>query len=491
MKACFRLRRLAPGALMALLATVGAARADSDGITNLFNVPVPAIAMSGGGGPTGCTPTSFSFDISWVDPFVHSYTLADRTHGGAANGDILFIDITNPSAGARYFAPTADPFAGIRCDQNAAFGGSAAAGRNEITGPNGNFTVNHAEVWAGDGPSDFALAVPQTNTAADYNNDPCDSSVRVFDIATGNETDHINVGGCFRTDEGAFDPVDQIALFANPSEQPGIKNGKALNQSAFVTLISTVPVAGGPVTSAGPTNRHKILKQINFDGTHGTPKADMGIEQAVYSPKTGMFYISIPGSSTNAAGYVTVLDPRGDADHIHVVTNFKLSGNCVPNGAALGPDYELLLGCNAAGAAEQVIDIRDGHLIRTLTGTAGGCDEVTFNAGDDSFYGACTDTHPPVDNLDISDADPGTFDAAINTGASGAHSVAADPVTVTEWDPMFAGLCGAGVACVQVFGSTGGDDASEAAQEAAEDHHFDRHHFDDFRDHDFFGFRDF
>ena len=91
--------------------------------------------------------------------------------------------------------------------------------------------------------------------------------------------------------------------------------------------------------------------------------------------------------------------------------------------------------------------------------------KVPYNAGDNSYYGACTDSNsPPTDNLDVSDAQPPKFDTAINTGATGAHSVAADRVTVTEWMPMFGGACGAGVACVVVYGSSGGDDPSKVAQ---------------------------
>ncbi|MGH9809603.1 MAG: hypothetical protein ACRD9W_20515, partial [Terriglobia bacterium] len=242
---------IAIGALLLSAATISA-KADTDNITKTSTVPVDAHSMVGAVG-TGCTPTSFSFDISWVDPFDHVYLLADRTHGRNINaqtsdGDILMIDIgsvkvASPNSlnqGTTPLTPPAnDPFAGILCDQNAAFGGSAAAGRNEITGPNGVFTVNHIEAWAGDGPSRFTFT--QTNTAADYKNDPCDSSVRVFNLATGQQTDHINIGGCFRTDEGAFDPADQLALFANPSEQPlpGNGNAHALNASPFITLIST------------------------------------------------------------------------------------------------------------------------------------------------------------------------------------------------------------------------------------------------------------
>jgi len=464
---------------------IGSAKADTDGIVLKTKVPVTAVSSPS---CPGFTPTFFSFDISWVDPFVRAYFLADRTHGGASNGDVLMVDINNLAGGPVYITPpSTDPFAGIRCDANAAFGGTTGAGRNEITGPNGLFTVNHSEIWVGDGPAPFTLA-GQTNKAADYANDLCNSSVRVFDIASRTQTDHINVGGCFRTDEGAFDSDDQIALFANPSEQPGLKHGTALNNSSFITLISTRPVA--------PGKSHKILSQINFDGTHGTVKADMGIEQAVYSRKTGLFYIAIPGASSNAAGYVAVVDPS-DAKDIKVTRNFKLQPvkvgpttyNCAPNGAALGPDYELYLGCGAG--PEEVIDIRDGHVIKTIVGTTGGCDEVYFNAGDDHFIGACTDSNVDTsDNLDISDADPVKFDQAIDTFTKGAHSVAADPVTVQDFVPATlvgtanpSALCGASP-CILVFGSTGGDDKSEFATETAEDNHRDRDFDDNRKDRD-------
>jgi hypothetical protein len=482
---CRRFPQLVLGLAIASLAFAGAARADSDGISKQSQTTLtvqPITCTFSQGTPTTNT-SNLSFDISWIDAPGRAYFLADRSHGmpstdtqggalsGATTGDVLYIDINNPTTATPLTPPANDPFAGVRCDANANFGGTNAAGRNEITGPNGVFTVNHIEAWAGDAPSRFNPG--QTNSASDYASDPCDSSVRVFNLISRQQTDHINIGGCFRTDEGAFDPADQVAIFANPSEQSSVQainhNATAVAHSPFVTLISTHPVA--------PGEHHKILKQINFDGTNGTVLADMGIEQAVYSPDTGLFYVAIPGTSTNASGYVAVIDPRHDGDDndhgkdndhghgndIHVVTNFKLTNNCAPNGAAVGPDNQLFLACSAG--PEQVVDIRNGHLIALLTGTTGGCDEGAFNAGDNSYYGACTDSNsPPTDNLDVSDAQPPKFDVAISTGATGAHSVAADRVTVTEWMPMFGGACGAGVACVVVYGSTGGDDPSKFAQ---------------------------
>jgi hypothetical protein len=524
---------VAVGIAVASLGLVGVARADTDNIANTSNVPVVghsmACAQVATPANTSWTPSAFSFDISWVDRANRAYYLADRSHNGVTasnggNGDVMVIDINSvnlrsantqlPDAGNSegfyMLPPAADPMAGIVCDQNANFGGTTGVGRNELTGPNGAFTVNHSEVWVGDGPGKFQPTQFDTTPvltngngttitscasagavctypgkASDYAADPCNSSVRVFDLISRQQTDHINVHGCFRTDEGAFDPDDQIAVFANPSEQSSL-NGVAtaftnVAHSPFLTFISTVPKAGGPTTM----NAHPILKQINFDGTNGTVLADGGIEQSVYSNKTGRFYVAVPATTANPNGFVSVIDPghrdgdHRDGDHdgddIHVERNIALTGGCSPNGAALGPDYELALFCSSAPI--QVIDIRSGHLIKSVAGTAGGCDEGYFNAGDDHFVGACTDNNPGQDNLDIVDADPVQFDTAINTHTRGAHSVASDAVTVTDWQPAAAGtggnaggLCGANP-CVLIYKSTGGDDPSEHQQELAEDGH--------------------
>jgi len=518
---------------VALIGTGTAQAADTDSIANTSNVPVQghffACSQVPAAPGAAWTPSSFSFDISWVDPRLRAYFLADRSHNGVTamsggSGDVMVIDINNvdvakadnpqlPDAGSPegfyLLPPAADPMAGIRCDQNTNFGGTAGVGRDELTGPNGVFTVNDAEAWVGDGPSNgwqptqFDSTPVLTNPnppaitscaspgavctypgkASDYAADPCDSSVRVFDLISRQQTDHIDVGGCFRTDEGAFDPVDQVALLANPSEQPNFKIGvNGVKQAAFVTLISTRPQIGSTTTK----NAHPILKQIFFDGKNGTVLADMGIEQAVYSRKTGYFYVSIPGTSSNPSGFVTVIDPRHDGDEdkdkgkgkdkddIHVVTNFALTGGCAPAGAALGPDYELALFCG--NAPQQVIDIRDGFLIKSITGTTGGCDEGAFNAGDDHFVGACGDSNASgTFNLDVSDADPVAFDVSIDTKTLGPHSVTADPITVSDWQPAAAGvgpnaggLCGP-TPCVLIFKSTGHDDQSAQQQEVAED----------------------
>jgi len=438
---------------------VGSAKAaDTDNVALQTTVPVGNHAITCTFGTTTNT-TGFSFDISWVDSNAGVYLLADRSHGNTAttsdpqtghtSGDILQIDTATPHTVTPLLPPADDPMAGVRCDANADFGGSTAAGRNELTGPNGVFTVNSTEAWAGDGPSGFMLT-GQTDTAADYVNDPCDSSVRVFSLKTGQQTDHINIGGCFRTDEGAFDPVDQLALFANPSELPlpGNHNASGLNRSPFISLISTDPVK--------PGQHHKIVKQINYDGRNGTVAANGGIEQPVYVPETGKFYIAIPGDLQHPNdGWISVVEPgqHGNND-IKVVDNISTPG-CNPHGLALGPDAELFLGCNSG--PERVMDARTGTILEIVTQTRGGCDEVYFNAGDNHFVGACATSTPGVFGMDQVDSQPIDYDQTIPT-AAGAHSIAADRVSATDWVPAFAGVCGAGTACVAIFGGANEDE---------------------------------
>ena len=161
--------------------------------------------------------------------FDRTYFLADRSHNGvtATNGgfgDVMMIKIdsahlaspnttVDDPATTIYMKPPAhDVMAGMGCDQNTAFGGTNGVGRNEITGPNGAFTVNHAEVWIGDGPvldptgankfqplqgngtatltngngttitdcSSVGAICTYSGLPSDYAGDPCNSSVRVF-----------------------------------------------------------------------------------------------------------------------------------------------------------------------------------------------------------------------------------------------------------------------------------------------------------------------
>jgi hypothetical protein len=308
--------------------------------------------------------------------------------------------------------------------------------------------------------------------------------VRVFSLITKKQIAHIDVHGCFRTDEGAFDAVDQIALFANPSEQNSVRlinpNARPVDAAPFVTLISTIAnkepaeEAVEHADSHSAVSRHmfNILTQINFDGSHGTVNAAGGIEQAVYSRQTGLFYIAIPDNGTGSGdGFVATVDPRSGGDFGTVHTYALTAGSCPggPTGAALGPNHALLLGCGGASAAGGQVVINDITALTTspipganetiLPDTSQSCDEVAYDAGSGHYGGACQAAGAPPGNFSalIDDAHTKTFDLKIpNSQASGAHSIAADAINAQFWMPKIGGDCGAGLACVAVYA---GDDS--------------------------------
>jgi hypothetical protein len=322
--------------------------------------------------PAGSAPLA-RFDISFVDSRLGIYILADRSN---AQVDVFSI------VGRQFLFPVGG-FAGFH-------------GSNDTAGPNGVLTVNHREIWAGDG-----------NNATDHTL----SSVKVIDLLTQKITDTIVIpGGKARADEMAFDPEDQVMLVANDADTP-----------PFITFISTKP-------------GHKILRQIFF------PEATNGIEQSQWSPKTGLFYLNLPEVDPKTGdGQVVVIDP----ERLRIVQRFP-THNCEAAGLALGPDNQALLGCAGGPSTggtplpneSQVIDLRNGHVVKTFP-QVGGSDEVWFNPGDNHYYlAARNNTSGPV--LGTIDAEALQFDNNAATTSSGDHSVAADPIFNNIFVPLTA-----------------------------------------------------
>jgi len=394
---------LAPALVAGLLVAAGTARADE---TTSFSGQVMTL-------PPGSAPLA-KFDISFVDPRLGIYILADRSNAG--------VDVF--SVVGQQFLFRVGGFAG-------------APDGNDTAGPNGVLTVNHREIWAGDG------------------NNPTDhtpSSVKVIDLLTQKITDTIVIpNGKARADEMAFDPEDQVLLVANDADSP-----------PFVTLISTRP-------------GHKILRQIFF------PEATNGIEQSQWSPKTGLFYLNLPEVNPKTGdGQVVVIDP----ERLRIVQRFP-THNCEAAGMALGPDNQALLGCAGGPSTggtplpneSQVIDLRNGHVVAVFP-QVGGSDEVWFNPGDNHYYlAARNNTTGPV--LGTIDADEPMFDNNAPTTSTGDHSVAADPIFNNVFVPLTAGaanhVCPTGCIGIYRHGPLDADDqGDEHRREMAEDRDRDR-----------------
>jgi hypothetical protein len=326
-----------------------------------------------------------AFDISFVDPKIELYILADRT-----NGSIDLVDSADATFLGRIgsVCPTGNP-APHFCFQGVVLVNGVA--NNSLSGPDGDIIVDHKEIWAGDG----------------------DSRVKVIDIASNSFVTTISTGGKFRVDEMAYDPRDHILAAANNADAP-----------PFVTLFDT--------------NKKSIITQITFDGTNNTPPAtDTGIEQPQWSRRTGLFYVSVPDFTTDSSGAgvggVSVIDPSTNT----VVGTFLVK-NCNPAGLAVGPHNEALIGCSGNFGSPKktqslIIDITstdftnvDGAVVATVR--IGGSDEVWYDPGTQHYFLAARNNLTggnPDPILGSIDAKTHQLDPSVSSSLT-AHSVAAD-----------------------------------------------------------------
>jgi hypothetical protein len=368
-----------------------------------------AVTISNHGGVTA-KPLA-SFDISFVDPTLGLYALGDRTNNG--------VDLVDTNTNA---------FLGF-CGQGKFVG--VSPGGNDTSGPDGVLIRDHKEIWAGDG----------------------DSSVKVFNVAGCNETTaptHVisTVRGApgsplqghspatdKRADEMCYDPRDNLIMVANNAADP-----------PYGSLISTTS--------------YSVVGQIVFDGTNGAPKSTNGAEQCQWSARTGKFYITIPGVETPNTGHgvVAVISPQ--TKMVETTFDIPLASCDTPQGMAVGPDHDILVGCNGPNSTTHssvIIDERNGK-IRATVANESGPDEVWFNPGNNHYFLARSAPASGEQSLGIIDAETRVADTSIPVGPVGknAHSVAADSVTNKTFYPIPGAIGGSDNRC----SNAGGSDAS-------------------------------
>jgi hypothetical protein len=284
---------------------------------------------------------------------------------------------------------------------------SGATPSNNNAGPDGVFITDHTKVWAGDGPS----------------------LLKIFDYSSGALLQTINTGGTTRVDEMCWDPDHKVIMAVNNAENP-----------PFATFVSSDTLA--------------VLGKLSFTS------ATNGAEQCQYSSQTGKFYMALPevnGPGDNTApGGVAVINPTTFAiEQTFTPPPASCRG---PQGAALGPNFQLALNCNATPTSV-IIDIRNGNLIATLPSGTGEGDMVWYNPGDNRYIftasnaGARTPGFPQqrVAIVDNNASYSTQLIITSNLAANGNHSVAADPVKNQIYMPISAGS-NAGI-CSSVGGS--------------------------------------
>jgi hypothetical protein len=325
--------------------------------------------FAGAVGISGAALTSF--DISWVDTSMQLYFLADRNNKSI---DVVPIDATPTlfkivPTGSRAFAGSP-----------AAFPNCTPAGGNDCVGPNGvityfNTATNERELAVGNGP---------TKNPACIDGQPFCSTLMVFAGSDAHLVAQVNTGGAARADELCFDPKDHLILIANDADTP-----------PFVSFIST--------------DTGKKVNEIFF------PEASNGIEQCQWSGAQQAFFLNIPEANgagdDSSPGEVVKISATGVILATFPVDITQCAG---PQGMAIGPDPQILLGCVAPtsvgsgtlnGPQNSVIIDATTGLITTVLDNQGGADEVWFDPGSNQYFIA-QGRHVPTEQLGIVDAGP-------------------------------------------------------------------------------------
>jgi hypothetical protein len=427
-----KIKQIAIGsvALLTMTAAAAAAPAGDEAFREKNAVPVNGQPLT-------------SFDMSFVDPTLGLYFLADRSNAAI---DVLPTGTLTPTATTL----GAGVFVGI------------ASGGN-TSGPNGVITASkHTEVWAGDGPSIDSITGLST------------SHVVVIDVASNVATHKIDTGGVMRAGKLCEDPKDKLVLVANDGPQ-----------DLFLSFIST--------------NKYEAIGKIKLDGSdpNGSfikaTNATNGIAQCQWNQFTGSFYVAVPevgGPGDNsAAGAVLVIDPKNmNVEKVFAVEHALCVG---PQGLAIGPNPQILLGCTGVGPAPYANVPPGSVVISAIDGSTlfqfglNGIDEVWYNPGDNSYFLAANNNTvnfgfgPQLDPfIGVVDAGGGISPDGsgleedgpffVNTVAflPDDHSIAVDPSATIVYVPTPQDKLGNGVAacggvnssCIVLMGAFGPDD---------------------------------
>ena len=282
--------------------------------------------------------------------------------------------------------------------------------------------------------ADGVVAVTTGSTTTLYAGDG-NSTLKVFNAtnpASPNLLQSISTGGSFRVDEMAYSPATQQLLAANNADSP-----------AFATLFNT---ASPPVT---------IFKSnISVPGA----AASDGMEQPVWDPFTGSFFVSIPSFNGDPAGGVVEIKTDGSIGKTFKFGSMGI-GSCSSAGLALGASGNLMVGCANANAQAILLNpAGTGSIVATFAQISK-TDEIWYDPVSHRYFvtGANTAGHRVFDV--ISDANNQLLQSVLLpvADASNPHSIAVDAFTGDVFVPLAGNTAAVGgntsctLGCVAVY----------------------------------------
>ncbi|GAC1541371.1 MAG: hypothetical protein NVS3B16_04770 [Vulcanimicrobiaceae bacterium] len=310
---------------------------------------------------------SFTYDIGAVDPAAHRYYLADRKNKS--------LDIVNTLDNSVTFV--------------GGFTGQTGS-NNDTSGPDGVVVI----------PKSPIVAVGDVNV------------VKFVDVNARSVVATTTTGSAgLRTDEGCYDPDDNLLMMANPADA-----------TPYVTFISSTTF--------------KVVATFPFANS-------AGLEACVYDPGTKNFFINNDGNTVNTLGEIDVIPAASAVAGKPAISAVYPLPNCSPTGMILGPAEKLLIACDPPAGTQitsRVFNATNGQLLATIP--LGGADQIDYDSKTNRFYEA--DRHNTTSGIAGMPYTPvlGTIDAnsyaIVGTTPTGpnAHSVAVDSSTGLIYVPL-------------------------------------------------------
>lgn len=338
-----------------------------------------------------------SFDIGFFDPASRNYYLADRS-----NASVDIISGTTLKV----------------VGQAQGFTGQAAT--TSRSGPDGVVTATSGgmtTLYAGDG----------------------NSTLKVFNVtnpAAPTLLQSISTGGSFRVDEMAYSPATQQLLVANNADSP-----------AFATLFnapsgSSTTIAKTPIVVPGAA-------------------AGDGMEQPVWNPNTGSFFVSVPSFAGDAAGGVVEIKTNGSIGSVYSFASMGVA-SCGSTGLALGASGNLLVGCGTRNTQTVLLNptanASAGKIVATFAQLSGS-DEIWYDPASHRFFATGADASGNRVFDVINDANNELLQSVLLPVAalSNPHSIAVDSLTGNVFVPLAGNTASVGgnnacaLGCVAVF----------------------------------------